>query len=40
MYLVNEELREIKLFWIYNHEQFSKRPSDDEIDDAIKEFFL
>jgi len=39
MYLVNEDLRVIKPLWIYNHEQFKKRPSDKDIDDVIQEIF-
>jgi mRNA-degrading endonuclease RelE of RelBE toxin-antitoxin system len=39
MYLVNEETRVILPTWIYSHEQFSKRPSDQEIDGVIKEIF-
>ena len=37
MYLVNEDLGVIKLLWIYNHDQFTKRPSDKDIDDVIQE---
>jgi len=39
MYLVNEEIAIIKPIWIYSHEQFVKRPTDKEIDEAIKENF-
>jgi hypothetical protein len=39
MYLVNEEIEVIKPIWIYNHEQFTKRPSDQDIDDVIQEIF-
>jgi len=37
MYLVNESERIIKPLWIYNHEQFKKRPSDKIIGNVIKE---
>lgn len=40
MYLVNEEAAVIMPIWIYNHEQFEKRPPDQEIDGIIKEIFL
>jgi|688.fasta_scaffold359196_2 hypothetical protein len=39
MYLVNEEIAVIKPIWIYNHEQFTKRPSDQDIDGVIQETF-
>lgn len=39
MYLVNEDLEVIKPLWIYNHDQFKKRPSDKDIDDVILEIF-
>jgi hypothetical protein len=39
MYLVNDELAIVKPLWIYSHEQFSKRPLDSDIDNAIKETF-
>lgn len=39
MYLVNEEISEIRPLWIYSHEQFTKRPSDQEIDSVIQEIF-
>jgi hypothetical protein len=39
MYLVNEEIYEIRPLWIYSHEQFTKRPSDQEIDGVIQEIF-
>lgn len=37
MYLVNDIDCVIKLMWIYNHEQFAKRPSDKELKGIIKE---
>lgn len=37
MYLVNTIDSIIKLVWIYNHEQFSKRPADKDIKDVIEE---
>ena len=39
MYLVNEDLKVIKPMWIYSHEQFTKRPSDQDIDGVIDEIF-
>jgi mRNA-degrading endonuclease RelE of RelBE toxin-antitoxin system len=39
MYLINEQEKIIKLLWIYNHEQFAKRPPDKDIKDTIKELF-
>ena len=39
MYLVNEEAAVVMPIWIYNHEQFEKRPPDQEIDGIIKEIF-
>ncbi len=39
-YLVNEEAAVIRPIWIYSHEQFEKRPPDQEIDNVIKEIFL
>jgi hypothetical protein len=35
MYLVNEEAQVIKLLWVYNHEQFAKRPEDRDLSDVI-----
>lgn len=29
----------VKALWIYNHDQFRKRPSDKDIEDAIQEIF-
>lgn len=37
MYLVNDIDCVIKLMWIYNHEQFAKRPSDKELKGIIKD---
>lgn len=37
MYLVNSVACLIKLIWIYNHEQFTKRPADKDIQRLIKE---
>lgn len=31
MYLVNETTYQVKVLWIYNHEQFDKRPPDKDI---------
>ena len=39
IYLVNESERVIKPLWIYNHEQFKKRPPDKDIKDVLKEAF-
>jgi mRNA-degrading endonuclease YafQ of YafQ-DinJ toxin-antitoxin module len=37
MYLVNTNDCVIKLVWIYNHEQFAKRPADKDLKSVIKE---
>lgn len=37
MYLVNEKERIIKPVWIYNHEQFPKRPSEKELKNILKD---
>jgi mRNA-degrading endonuclease YafQ of YafQ-DinJ toxin-antitoxin module len=37
MYLVNMNDCVIKLVWIYNHEQFAKRPADKDLKSIIKE---
>ncbi|GAX40843.1 hypothetical protein NIES4075_18090 [Tolypothrix sp. NIES-4075] len=37
MYLVNTSDCVIKLVWIYNHEQFAKRPADKDLKSVIKE---
>lgn len=37
MYLVNASACTIKLVWIYNHEQFAKRPADADLKNVIKE---
>ncbi|MFN6497826.1 MAG: hypothetical protein RMX65_012565 [Nostoc sp. DedQUE01] len=37
MYLVNTPNCLIKLVWIYNHEQFAKRPADRDLKSIIKE---
>ena len=39
MYLVNEAAQIIKPLWIYNHEQFAKRPDDKDIRDVIDTAF-
>lgn len=39
IYLVNETSRIIKPLWIYNHQQFAKRPPDKDIAKALKEIF-
>jgi mRNA-degrading endonuclease YafQ of YafQ-DinJ toxin-antitoxin module len=39
MYLVNESEKIVKILWIYNHEQFRKRPPDKDIKDVLKEAF-
>ncbi len=36
MYLVNDGTLRIKLLWIYSHEQFAKRPADDDLVDALQ----
>ncbi len=40
IYLVNEEDRIIKPLWIYNHQQFAKRPPEQDIETVIKQLFL
>jgi mRNA-degrading endonuclease YafQ of YafQ-DinJ toxin-antitoxin module len=37
MYLVNEREFIIKPLWIYNHEQFAKRPPDKDLANVIQE---
>ena len=37
MYLVNEEAKVIRPLWIYNHEQFAKRPDDSDLRTVISE---
>lgn len=37
MYLVNDIDCIIQLMWIYNHEQFAKRPGDKELKNVIKD---
>jgi mRNA-degrading endonuclease YafQ of YafQ-DinJ toxin-antitoxin module len=37
MYLVNDDTYTIKLVWIYSHDQFAKRPDDDELKSVIRE---
>jgi len=37
MYLVNETTCTIRLVWIYSHEQFAKRPADDDLKSVIRE---
>lgn len=37
MYLVNESTKRIKLLWIYNHEQFAKRPAEDDLVSLMRE---
>ncbi|NET25619.1 hypothetical protein [Okeania sp. SIO1I7] len=39
MYLVDEKQRVIKPLWIYNHQQFEKRPPAQDIKDVIQEIF-
>ncbi len=39
MYLVNESEKIIKILWIYNHEQFRKRPPDKDIKAVLQEAF-
>jgi mRNA-degrading endonuclease YafQ of YafQ-DinJ toxin-antitoxin module len=39
MYLVNESEKIVKILWIYNHEQFRKRPPDKDIKDVLQEAF-
>jgi hypothetical protein len=36
MYLVDNELRVIKLLLIYNHEQFPKRPADSDLRNVLR----
>lgn len=37
MYLVNASSRTIRLVWVYSHEQFAKRPVDDDLKSVIRE---
>jgi mRNA-degrading endonuclease RelE of RelBE toxin-antitoxin system len=37
MYMVNFDNLIIQLVWIYNHEQFAKRPADKDLKDIIQE---
>jgi len=37
MYLVNQNIRIIRLVWIYSHEQFVKRPAETELNRVITE---
>lgn len=37
MYLVNETTYTIQLVWIYSHEQFAKRPADNDLRETIRE---
>ncbi|NES20784.1 MAG: hypothetical protein F6K41_18085 [Symploca sp. SIO3E6] len=37
MYLVNATTCTIRLVWIYSHEQFTKRPADQDLKNVIKE---
>ena len=37
MYLVNATTCTIRLVWIYSHEQFAKRPADDNLKSVIRE---
>jgi hypothetical protein len=39
MYLVNEDAQVLKLLWIYNHEQFTKRPEERDLSDVIDRVF-
>jgi hypothetical protein len=39
MYLVNATDFVIRLVWIYNHEQFAKRPPDKELKNIIQEIW-
>ena len=36
MYLVNEEARIIRPIWVYNHEQFAKRPDEQDLRNVIE----
>lgn len=36
MYLVDAEVRIIRLVWLYSHEQFAKRPSDPDLRNVLK----
>ncbi len=40
MYLVNEDTRIIKPLLMYNHEQYAKRPDDQDIRAVIKNALL
>jgi hypothetical protein len=40
MYLVNQNDCVIKLVWIYNHEQFAKRPADKDLKSVIQEILF
>lgn len=37
MYLVNQATATIRLVWIYSHEQFAKRPNDDDLKKVVRE---
>jgi hypothetical protein len=37
MYLVNQNLKVIKLAWIYTHAEYEKRPEDRELKDLLRE---
>lgn len=37
MYLANATTYTIKLVWIYSHEQFAKRPADQDLNNVIRE---
>ena len=37
MYLVNKNLRIIRLVWLYSNKQFSKRPKDKDLKSVIEE---
>jgi mRNA-degrading endonuclease RelE of RelBE toxin-antitoxin system len=36
MYLVNESSKRIRLLWIYNHDQFAKRPAERDLVNLIQ----
>lgn len=37
MYLVNADKYIIKLVWVYNHEQYEKRPAEKDLKNVIQE---
>ena len=38
MYLIDPNAQVIKLVWVYSHDQFAKRPADQDLRNIIQEF--